>query len=129
MAEAQASFTALELRAVMKFLILQGKSAKDIHPEMSQTLREKCPSYSTVTTWISRFKTGHFTIEDEPRSARPPTSTDPATCDVHELIIEDRRISAIKIAQILDISRERVGFGITTILDMASFQRSGCRNV
>jgi histone-lysine N-methyltransferase SETMAR len=119
MAEAQASFTSLELRAVMKFLFLQGKSAKDIHTEMSQTLGEKCPSYSTVKTWISRFKTGHFTVEDEPRSGRPTTSTDPETCDaVHELILEDRRISAKKIAQIVDISRERVGFIITTILDM-----------
>jgi len=119
MAEAQANFTSLELRAVMKFLFLQGNSAKNIHTEMSQTLAEKCPSYSTVKTWTSRFKTGHFTVEDEPRSGRPLTSTDPATCDaVHELILEDRRISAKKIAHILDISRERVGFIITTILDM-----------
>jgi len=71
MAVAQASFTSLELRAVMKFLFLQGKSAKNIHTEMSQTLAEKCPSYSTVKTWTSRFKTGHFTVEDEPRSGRP----------------------------------------------------------
>ena len=119
MAEAQASFTSLELRGVMKFLFLQGKSATDIHTEMSQPLGDKCPSYSTVKTWISRFKTGHFTVEDEPRSGRPTTSTDPATSDaVHELILEDRRISAKKIAQVLDISRERVGFIITTILDM-----------
>lgn len=67
MAEAQASFTSVQLQVVMKFLFLQGKSAKDIHTEMSQTLGEKGPSYSTVKTWISSFKTGHFTVEDEPQ--------------------------------------------------------------
>lgn len=119
MEEARGSFTSLELRAIMKFLWLQEKSAKEIHMEMLNTLGDKCPSYSCVKTWISRFKTGHLTIEDEPRSGRSTTATDQKTCDaVHEPILEDRRISAKNIAQILDISRERVGYIITTLLDM-----------
>ncbi|XP_072279152.1 uncharacterized protein [Pyxicephalus adspersus] len=114
--EAQASFTLLKLPSVMKFLFLQGKSGKDIHTEMSQTLRAKCSSYSTVKTWISHFKTGHFTAEGEPRSGRPQTSADPATCDaVHELIIEDWRISAKKIGPTLDILRECIGFVINVL--------------
>lgn len=75
----------------MKFLLPQGKSAADLHTEMSQALGEKCPSYSTVTTWVSPFKTEHFTVEDKPHSGRPTTSTDPATGDaVHKLILEDQ---------------------------------------
>jgi histone-lysine N-methyltransferase SETMAR len=119
MAEAQASFTTVHLRSVMKFLFLQGKSAKDIHTEMSQTLGENSPSYSTVKFWVARFKTGHFNVEDEPRSGRPTTASDAATSQaVHDLILEDRRISGKMIAQILGISRERVTFIIHNILDM-----------
>lgn len=51
---------------------------------------------------------------------RPPnTATDTATCNVvHELNFEDRWISTKKKNEILDIFRERVGYIITTILDM-----------
>jgi len=37
---------------------------------------------------------------------------------IHELILEDRRISAKSIVEQLDISRERVGFIIHEDLDM-----------
>lgn len=96
-AEAQESFTYLELRGVMKFLLLQGKSVMDIHTDTLQTLLQKCHRYSTVKTWIFRLKTGNFSVEDEPRSGRPQTATDTATCNaVHEQIFEDRRITAKK---------------------------------
>jgi hypothetical protein len=41
-------FTTKECRARMKFLFLKGKTAKEIYYDMSVTLREKGPSYSTV---------------------------------------------------------------------------------
>ena len=45
--------------------------------------------------------------------------TSPETIDqIHELILEDRRISDKSIAEQLDISRERVGSIILEDLDM-----------
>ena len=57
-----------------------------------------------------QFKCGDFSTCDAPRPGRPKTVTTPEIIDQnHELIFEDRRISAKSIAQQLGISRERVG--------------------
>lgn len=112
-------FEKSEQRGVMKFLFLQGKGAKEVHEEMLEVLKDNCPSYSTVKTWVSRFRTGHFEVTDEARSGRPISATDAGNIDaVHDLILQDRRISAKLIAEILDISRERVSHIIHDILDM-----------
>ena len=54
-----------------------------------------------------------------PRPELPKTMTTPEIIDqIHELILEDSRISAKPIAEQLDISRERVGSIIHEDLDM-----------
>lgn len=112
-------FSNVELRAVMKFLFLQKKTAKEIHECMMQTLSVKCPSYSTVKKWCANFQRGDFETEDAARSGRPSTVTTPEIVDrVHDLILSDRRIAAKTIAETLKISRERVGFIINEQLDM-----------
>ena len=112
-------FGKIEARAVMKFVFLQDKGAAEIHGEMKNVLKDDCPSYSTVKMWVSRFRTGHFEVTDEPRSGRPSSATTEEKADaVHVMILEDRRISANVIAETLGISRERVGHIIHNILDM-----------
>ncbi|KAM4029265.1 protein GVQW3 [Anomaloglossus baeobatrachus] len=119
MAEYNAIFTATGSRGLIKFLFLQGKSAKDIHGEMWQTLGDQCPSYSTVKNWVAKFKTGHFSTNDEERPGRPRVVVVPEIVEaVHNLILENRRISAKAIADIMGISRERVGVIIHEHLDM-----------
>lgn len=109
MAESNAIFTANESRGVIKFLFLQGKSAKDIHGDMLQTLGDQCPSYSTVKNWVAKFKTGHFSTNDEEHPGRPRVVVVPEIVDaVHKLIPENHRISAKAIADIMGISGERV---------------------
>jgi transposase len=71
------------------------------------TLGNKHPSYSTVKNWVTRFRTGHLSTEDEERSGRPTQVTIPEIVDaIHFMILDDRSISAIKIAETLAISRE-----------------------
>ena len=66
-----------------------------------------------------QFKHSDFSNCDAPRPGRPKTVTTPETIDqIHELILEDRRISAKSIAEQLGISRERVGSIIHENLDM-----------
>jgi len=56
---------------------------------------------------------------DVPRPERPKTVTTPEIIDqIHELILEKRRISAKSIAEQLGISRERFGSIIHEDLDM-----------
>ena len=56
---------------------------------------------------MAQFKRGDFPTCDAPRPGLPKTVTTPEIIDqIHELILEDRRISAKSTAQQLGISRE-----------------------
>jgi len=60
-----------------------------------------------------------FSTCDAPRSGRHKTVATPEIIDqIHELILEDRRISSKSMVERLGISRERVGFIIHEGLDM-----------
>jgi len=100
----------METRAVIKFIFfLQGKLSKEIHAILIETLREHAPSYATVKNWVAQFKLGDFFACVAPRHRRPKTVNTAEIIDqIHELILEDRRISAKSIAEQLGGSRERV---------------------
>ena len=113
-------FNNIETRAVIKFFIfLQGKAPKEIHAILTETLGEHAPSYATVKNWAAQFKRGDFSTCDAPRPGRPKTVTTMGIIDqIHELILEDGRISTKSIAEKLGISRERVASTIHEDLDM-----------
>jgi len=68
---------------------------------------------------VAQFKRGDFSTCDAPRPGRTKTVTTPEIIDqIHELILEDRRISAKSIAAQMEISRERVGSIIHEDFDM-----------
>ena len=101
-------FNNIETRAVIKFFFffLQGKAPKEIHAILIETLREYAPSYATVKNWVVQFKRGDFSTCDAPRLGRHKTVTTPEIIDqIHELILEDRRISAKSIARITHMDR------------------------
>jgi len=98
---------------------LQGKAPKEIHAILRETLGEHAPSYPTVKNWVARLKRCDFSTCDAPRPGRPKTVTTPDIIDqIHELILEDRRISAKAIAEQLGILSEVVGSIIHEDLDM-----------
>jgi len=101
------------------FFFLQGKAPKEIHTILAETLGEHAPSYATVKYWVAQFKRDDLSTFDAPRPGRPTTVITPEIIEqIHELVLEDRRISAKTIAEQLDISRERVGPIIHEDLDM-----------
>ena len=90
------------------FFFLQGKALKKIHAILKETLGDHAPSYATIKNWMVHFKRGDFSTCDAPCPGRPKTVTTPEIMNqIHELILEDRRISAKSIAEQLGISRER----------------------
>ena len=102
-----------------QFFLLQGKAPKEIHAILTETLGEHAPSYATVKNRVAQFKRGDFTICVVSIPGRPKTVTTPVFIDeIHELILEDRRISAKSMAEQLGISRERGGSIIHEDLDM-----------
>jgi len=95
------------------------QGAKEIHAILIETLGEHAPSYATVKNWVAQFKRGDFFTCDAPRPGRPKTVNIPdIISQIHELILEDRWISAKSIAEQLGISRERDGSIIHEDLDM-----------
>jgi transposase len=84
-----------------------------------ETLGEHALSYATVKNWVAQFKRGAFSTCDVPRPGRPKAVTTPEITDqIHELILEDRRISAKSITEQLGISCEWVGSIIHEDLDI-----------
>jgi transposase len=55
----------VEARAVIRFLHLQGKSAREIHDQLTAVYHEGVLSYDTVVKWKRHFHCGQTTIEDE----------------------------------------------------------------
>jgi len=101
-------FNNIETWAV-KFFFLQGKAPKEIHAILTETLGEHASLYATIKSWVPQFKRGDFSTCDAPHPGRPKTLTTPEIIDkIHELILEDHRISAKSIAEQLGISREQV---------------------
>ena len=82
MAAPPEKFNVEEHRIIIKFLFLQGKGAKQIHDEMSQTMGDSGLSYATVKRWVVNFKTGHFGVESEKPSGRP-VSVSAGKCENH----------------------------------------------
>ena len=67
-------------------LPLHGKASKEIHAIHRQN-------------WVAQFKRGDFSTCFAPRPGRPKTVTTPEIIDqIHELFLEERRISAKSIA-------------------------------
>jgi hypothetical protein len=79
---------------------LQGKAPKHIHVILIEILVEHAPLYTNVKNWVVQFKRGDFSTCDAPRPWRPKTEPTPEIIyQNHELILEDRRISAKSIAE------------------------------
>jgi len=99
-------FNNIETRAVITFFYLQGKALKEIRAILTETSVVHAPSYATVKNRVAQFKRGDFSTCDAPRPGRPKTVTTPEIIDqIHELILEYRRISAKSIDGQLGISR------------------------
>ena len=104
------------------FFFLQSKEPKEIRAILKETLAEHAPSHATVKNWVAQFKRRDFSTCDVPHPGRRKTVTTPEITDqIHELILEYRRISAKSIAEQLGISRERVGSIICEDLDKLKF--------
>ena len=103
-------FYNIEKRAVIKFFFPARPGAEGNSRHSHRKLGEHVTSNATVKNWVAQFKRGDFSTCDAPSPGRPKTVTTSEIIDqIHELILEDHRISSNSIAEQLGISRERVG--------------------
>jgi transposase len=77
------------------------------------------PGKPTVEKWFAKFKRSEMSIEDDSRSGRPKEAvTDENIKKVHKIILNDRKVKLIEIAETLKISKVRVGHIVHEYLDM-----------
>jgi len=81
----------------------QGVEGNSRHSE--RNIRETCTIEGHRKNWVALFKHGDFSTCVAPCPGLPKTVTTPEIIDqIHELILEDRRISAKSVAEQLGIS-------------------------
>ncbi|XP_052826294.1 uncharacterized protein LOC128248678 [Octopus bimaculoides] len=78
-------------RASKKFCFLLGKTAAERAVMLETTYKDAAMSKTQGCEWLSHFRNGQFSLEDQRRSGRPSTSrTSEHITKIHELIFEDR---------------------------------------
>lgn len=98
-----------EIRAVIKYLNIKGLSPMEIKSDLDATLNEYSPTLKTIYKWVAEFNRGNVSIKDAPRSGRPKTATsEEMVKNVQAIVLTDRRLKLIQIAEATGISKERV---------------------
>ena len=100
----------VEMRSVIKYLHLKGKSPLEIFQEMKNTYRDNGPTVFVVQYWVRKFKFGFPGVRDEVRSGRPVEAiTEKNVSKVKGLVLEDRRITIKELIFQTKLSRGTIG--------------------
>ena len=108
MAAARVSGTATndDQRVYIKIETLRGKVPTEIHSSLMEVCGVETVDRSTISCWAQRFREGRLSIENDPKSGRPRTSTDDQSVEhVLQILEEDRRMTCEEIAHCAEISR------------------------
>src|SRR5436190_23298789 len=109
----------IEYRAVIKFLHLKGNTSAQIKAELDAVYGDSAPSFATVKRWVAEFKRGRTSLADDERSGRPTTATTIDNIEeIHQMVMDNRRIKVREIAEAIGISKERVCHILTEELGM-----------
>ena len=93
-------FNNIDTPTVIKYFFPARQGAEGNSHHSERNIREYALSYATVKTWVAQFKRGDFSTCDAPRPGRHKTVTTPEIIyQIHELILEDLRISSKPIAE------------------------------
>jgi transposase len=109
----------IEYHAVKKFFVKEGLTPNEIHSKFIKVYGDSSPLFSTVKKWATKFKSGHTSLEDDPREGCPKSATPPEIIEqVHSMVLDDRRMKVCEIAETIGISKEHVGYILHKELDM-----------
>jgi histone-lysine N-methyltransferase SETMAR len=98
-----------QYRSVIRFLFLDGKTCEEIKVKLHAVYKDHAPSMTTIRYWFNEFKRGRTSVFDEERPGRPiEVSTEDMVNKIHDVVLADRRVKIREIADIVNISIERV---------------------
>jgi DNA-binding Xre family transcriptional regulator len=97
----------------------EGLTPNEIHSKFIKVYGDSYPLFSKIKKWDAEFKRGRTSLEDVPREGRPKSVTTPETIEqVHDMLLDERRMKVREIAETIGISKERVGHILHEELDM-----------
>jgi transposase len=100
----------IEYRAVIKFFGKEGFTPNEIHLKFIKVYGDSYPSFSTIQKWAAEFKRGCTSLEDDPREGCSKSATTPEIIEqVHDMVLDNRRMKVCEIAETIGISEERAG--------------------
>jgi len=109
----------IEYCAFRKFFLKEGLTPNEIHSKFIKVYGDSYPSFSTIKKWAAEFKRGRTSLEDDPREGRPKSATTPEIIEqVHDMVLDCRRVKVRETAETIGISKERVGYILHEELDM-----------
>jgi [histone H3]-lysine36 N-dimethyltransferase SETMAR len=108
-----------EFRVLIKHYFLMGKNTVETKTWLDECYPDSAPSKATICRWFADFKRGRVSTNDAERSGRPKEVVTPENIKkIHKIILNDRKVKLIEIAETLKISKERVGHIVHEYLDM-----------
>jgi len=109
----------IQYRAVIKLLVKEGLTANEIHSKFVKVYVDCSALFSTIKKWTAKFKRGCTSLEDDPREGHPKSATKSEIIEqVHDMVLDDRRMKVREIAETIGISKEHVGYILHEELDM-----------
>ena len=77
---------------------------------LEKSYGDSAPSETTIKRWFSDFKRGRRDTDDAERSGRPNEAVTPENKKIHKIVLNDRKVTLRELADIVKVSKERVGF-------------------
>ena len=109
----------IEYGVVIKFFVKEGLTPNKIHSKFIKVYGDYSPSFSRIKKWAAEFKRGRTSLEDDPREGCPKSATTPEIIEqVHDMVLDDRRMKVRETAETIGISKECVGYILHEELDM-----------
>jgi transposase len=109
----------VEYCAVIKFFVKEGLTSNKIHSKFIIVYGDSSPSFSTIKKWAAKLKHGRTSLEDDPREGCPKSATTPEIIEqVHDMVLDDRRMKVCEIAESTGISKERIGYILHEEMDI-----------
>ncbi|GFT46524.1 histone-lysine N-methyltransferase SETMAR [Trichonephila clavipes] len=109
----------IEYQTVIKYLFLKGNTHTQIKVELDSVYGSSEPPFTLVKFCIAEFKRGRQSLGDDARSRRRDTATSNKNiAKVHQIVLDDHRIKVREIAEVMNMSKERVCPTLNQQLDM-----------
>jgi len=90
----------------IKIETLRGKTPTEIHSSLMEVCGVETVDRSTISRWAQRFHEGRLSIDNDPKSGQPRTSTDDQSVEhVLQILEVDRRMTREEIAHCAGILR------------------------